>query len=100
MKPSHVIEIPVFIDVNDVQASMKCSRTMAYAHMRAALGRAAGERGQIRVPVYVWHRYVQARFDPEGEQRARASRPPPSDGVSGGPISITRPRTKPRMPGP
>jgi hypothetical protein len=97
MKPGNVVEIPVFIDVDDVMASMKCSRTMAYVHMRAALGRAPGERGQIRVPVYVWHRYVRAHFDPEGSPRACAPKPPAANG-SASPIPITRPRTKPRTP--
>jgi hypothetical protein len=97
MKPSNVVEIPVFVDVDDVRASMKCSRTMAYAHMRAALGRTAGERGQIRVPVYVWQRYVQARFDPEARQcRSPAKRTPSI--LPDGPIQITRPRTTPRLP--
>jgi hypothetical protein len=97
MNTSKVIELPVFIDVHDVMRSMKCSRTMAYGHMRAALGRAPGERGQLRVPLYVWHRYVQARFD-----RERAPTPARQSGSSAqraptsAPIALTRPRTKPR----
>jgi len=98
MKSSNVVEIPVFVDVDDVRASMKCSRTMAYAHMRAALGRAPGERGQIRVPVYVWRRYVLARFDPEARQCPSPLKPRAPKGQPDGPIQITRPRTRPRLP--
>jgi hypothetical protein len=93
-----VLDLPVFIDVHDVMQTMKCSRAMAYGHMRAALGRGPGERGQLRVPVYVWHRYVRARFDREAsqsrdaEQRERA----PTGRTASGPILVTRPRTKPR----
>ena len=99
MKLSNVVELPVFIDVQDVIGSMKCSRTMAYGHMRAALGRAPGERGQLRVPLYVWHRYIQARFDrertPTTPRRVQSSaRPTPTSS----PIALTRPRTKPRAP--
>ena len=53
---------------------------MAYGHMRASLGREPGERGQLRVPVYVWLRYVQARFD-RGLQHALPKRPGLKDGA-------------------
>jgi hypothetical protein len=56
-----VIDIPVFLDVGDVMASMKCTRTTAYAHVRRAVGRMPGARGQLCVPVYVWDRYARAR---------------------------------------
>lgn len=86
MSDDVVVPIPVFIDVHDVMRTMKCSRTRAYDHMRAAIGREAGERGQLRVPVYVWHRYVQRTFEPGGSRRNEE----PS-----GVIPITRARTKP-----
>lgn len=97
MKPTNIVELPVFIDVHDVMRSMKCSRTMAYGHMRSALGGTAGERGQLRVPLYVWHRYVRSRFDPEGGASPRGT-PKPATGEprSERPIPITRPRTKPQ----
>ena len=97
MKQPNVVDLPVFIDVHDVMRSMKCSRTMAYGHMRAALGRAPGERGQLRVPLYVWHRYIRARFDreraptPPTQTRPSAQRVPASS-----PIPLTRPRTNRR----
>jgi len=97
MNSSNVIELPVFVDVHDVMRSMKCSRTMAYGHMRAALGRAPGERGQLRVPLYMWHRYVRARFDRERVPTPpRQSRPSAQRAPTSGPITLTRPRTKPR----
>lgn len=95
MSTTDVIDLPVFIDVDDVKRSMKCSRTMAYGHMRAALGRKPGERGQLRVPVYVWLRYVQARFD-RGRQHDQPKRRATSPAGAAAPIAITRPRTKPR----
>jgi hypothetical protein len=99
MKTSNVMELPVFIDVYDVMRSMKCSRTMAYAHMRSALGRIAGERGQLRVPLYVWHRYVLTRFDREhGATPSRPASSPEQETRSTSPIPLTRPRTKPRAP--
>jgi len=94
MSSPRLIELPAFVDVHDVMGSMKCSRTTAYAHMRAALQRTPGMRGSIRVPLYVWQRYVQAQFDPESSAtHARPTRPAVSVAV---PIPITRPRTKPR----
>lgn len=90
--------VPLFIDVEDVMRSMKCSRSRAYEHMRAALGRQPGERGQSRVPVYVWERYVRQRFDPEarsaGVEQARTDRRAETTRVG---LRITRPRTKPRL---
>lgn len=83
-----VIPIPVFIDVKDVMTSMKCSRTTAYAHMRQAIGRRPGERGQLRVPIYVWQRYVDAMFDPG------ARRPEPQRPTTPSPLRITRPRSR------
>jgi len=92
-----IVELPVFIDVHDVMRSMKCSRTMAYGHMRKALGRAPGERGQLRVPVYVWLRYVQRRFDREHERPQPGRRASSVKEVTAATaIPITRPRTKPR----
>jgi hypothetical protein len=97
MTHSNVVELPVFIDVHDVMRSMKCSRTMAYGHMRAALGRAPGERGQLRVPLYVWHRYVRARFDRERSPASpRRSAPSAQRAPTSSPIAVTRPRTKSR----
>ncbi|HMJ14092.1 MAG TPA: hypothetical protein VK524_21895 [Polyangiaceae bacterium] len=95
MSSPRMIEIPVFVDVHDVMGSMKCSRTTAYAHMRAALRRAPGVRGHIRVPLYVWQRYVQAQFDPESSAHARPIRATKQDVSIAVPIPITRPRTKP-----
>jgi hypothetical protein len=97
MTHSNVVELPLFIDVHDVMRSMKCSRTMAYSHMRAALGRAPGERGQLRVPLYVWHRYIRARFDRErAPAPPRQSAPSAQRAPTSSPITVTRPRTKPR----
>jgi hypothetical protein len=97
MSPHTVIEIPVFLDVQDVMASMKCARTTAYAHMRKALGRLPGARGHLRVPVYVWQRYVRMQFDPEAAAaRPRFGQRDKRDESATGPIPITRPRTKPR----
>jgi hypothetical protein len=102
VNPPNVIDIPVFIDVHDVMDSMKCSRTTAYAHMRAALRRMPGERGQLRVPVYVWHRYVRARFDRADQPEAvpRRARPSGQHVTIPTAIPITRPRTKPRTDSP
>lgn len=85
-----VIPIPVFVDVHDVMASMKCSESTAYAHMRAAIDRRPGERGLLRVPVYVWQRYVEQMFDPNVEG------PEPERGTAVCPVRITRPRLKPQ----
>ena len=67
---SSLIAVPLFIDVTDVMRSMRCSRSRAYEHMRAALGRQPRERAQSRVPLYVWERYVRERFDPEARGAA------------------------------
>ena len=83
-----VVPIPVFIDVHDVMRTMKCSRSNAYAHMRAAIGRRPGERGQLRVPIYVWQQYVERQFEP-----ARAGVRRAEQGAC--PIPITQARTKP-----
>lgn len=97
MKHDNVIELPVFIDVHDVMRSMKCSRTMAYSHMRAALSRAPGERGQARVPLYVWLRYVKARFDRESAPATSVRTSLAEQALqSSSPVRVTRPRTKPR----
>ena len=90
------IAIPLFIDVGDVMGSMKCSRSRAYEHMRAALGRRPGERGQSRVPLYVWERYVRQRFDPEARETLVASTPNRKAAGTLRPLRITRPRTAPR----
>ena len=97
--PEHLpVVVPLFIDVTDVMRSMKCSRSRAYEHMRAALGRQPGERGQSRVPLYVWERYVRERFDPEA-RHARVGRAPKEGTTTprhpG--LRLTRPRTKPRV---
>ena len=73
-----LIAVPLFIDVTDVIRSMKCSRSGACEHMRAALGRQPGERGQSRVPLYVWERYVRKRFDPEARARRQNAWPKPA----------------------
>ena len=98
MPDDRAVVVPLFIDVEDVMRSVKCSRSKAYEHMRAALGRQPGERGQSRVPLYIWERYVRKRFDPEarstGDQRAlNATAQRPS-------LRMTQPRTKPRPPTP
>jgi hypothetical protein len=92
-----LIAVPLFIDVMDVMRSMKCSRSRAYEHMRAALRRQPGERGQSRVPLYVWERYVRERFDPEagGAAADRVAKTRHGE-VARPPLRMTRPRTKPR----
>jgi len=87
MSSGRVVPIPVFIDVRDVMESMKCGRAMAYEHMRRAIGRKPGQRGQLRVPVYVWQRYVEITFDPQ------AGATPPAEPAEC-PVRITRPRTR------
>jgi hypothetical protein len=96
--PEHLpVVVPLFVDVADVMRSMKCSRSRAYEHMRAALGRQPGERGQSRVPLYVWERYVGERFDPEvriaraGRMRKEGTTAPRHPA-----LRVTRPRTQPR----
>lgn len=90
------VVVPLFIDVGDVMRSMKCSRSRAYEHMRAALGRQPGERGQSRVPLYVWERYVRERFDPEA-RNARSGRTSQKQTAPRHPaLRVTRPRTEPR----
>ncbi|MDH5673696.1 MAG: hypothetical protein OEZ06_16190 [Myxococcales bacterium] len=84
-----IAQLPVFIDVHDVMASMKCSRAMAYQHMRRALDRQPGERGQIRVPVEVWKRYVAALFDPQAIVEEPSREP-----TGRSPVPITRARTR------
>ena len=88
MSSARVVPIPIFIDVRDVMESMKCGRAMAYEHMRRAIGRKPGERGQLRVPVYVWQRYIEITFDPQGSA-APAAEPAEC------PVRITRPRKRP-----
>jgi hypothetical protein len=95
--PEHVqVVVPLFIDVADVMRSMKCSRSRAYEHMRAALGRRPGERGQSRVPLYVWERYVRERFDPALREAPATSMQVPKAAGTLQPLRITRPRTAPR----
>lgn len=82
------LPIPAFIDVNDVMRSMKCKKAMAYSHMRKAIGRKPGERGQLRVPIYCWKRYIEGMFGPAVPGEI-------ADDASVCPIPITRAR-KPR----
>jgi hypothetical protein len=93
---TNVLELPVFVDVTDVMNSMKCSRSAAYEHLRKAGGRLPGQRGQLRVPIYVWLRYVRARFDPESRACERLRRGRPRKTSSFSRIEVTRPRTQPR----
>jgi hypothetical protein len=91
------VAVPLFIDVTDVMRSMKCSRSRAYEHMRGALGRQPGERGQSRVPLYVWERYVRERFDPEARNGgARRTRNEQNTAPGRPGLRVTRPRTQPR----
>lgn len=85
-----VVPIPIFIDVHDVMASMKCGRATAYAHMRRAIGRKPGERGALRVEVYRWQRYVDSLY---GESSATLT---PTKTALRSPLKVTLPRTKPR----
>ena len=39
MDETNFIPVPAFVTVQDVIATMRCSRTVAYEHMLAALGR-------------------------------------------------------------
>src|SRR5689334_19276936 len=87
------VAVPLFIDVADVMGSMKCSRSRAYEHMRSALGRKPGERGQSRVPLYVWERYVREKFDPQVRASSFA---PPQREAARPQIRMAQPRTKPR----
>ena len=92
MGDERVIPIPIFVDVEDVMRTMKCKRATAYVHMRRAVGRKPGQRGLLRVPVYLWQRYVDHLYcapdlsapAPSGTQKA--SRPP---------LRVTHERKKP-----
>ena len=91
MKPPNVVDLPVIIDVHDVMGSMKCSRTTAYRHMRAALGRAPGERVQLRVPLL-----RMAPLRASAPTLPRQTGPSAQQAPTAGPVPLTRPRTKPR----
>lgn len=95
---AEVINLPVFVDVHDVRKTMKCSRSVAYEHMRRAVGRQTGQRGQLRVPLYVWREYVDLHFNPKSVTVEVVELRPPRDRKSFATnrIRITRPRTKPR----
>lgn len=90
------VAVPLFIDVTDVMRSMKCSRSRAYEHMRGALGRLPGERGQSRVPLYVWECYVRERFDPDARNAGARTRKDETTAPGRPGLRVTRPRTQPR----
>ncbi len=89
MPPGKIIPIAPFLRVENVMESMQCSRAMAYSHMRRAIGRRPGERGQLRVPLPVWERYVARLFDPDYKPSEKAA-----TNTSVSPVPITRPRRR------
>jgi hypothetical protein len=60
-RPMPSVDITIFVDAEDVQRALKCSRTSAYGHLRKATGRTNG-RGMLRAPVSVWEEYVSEVF--------------------------------------
>lgn len=63
---ARVLPITIFVSVEDVIAALRCSRSLAYDHLRRASGRPAGTRGLLRVPSLRWEDYLREQ---QGEQR-------------------------------
>jgi len=64
-----VVPITIFIGVGDVIRALGCCRAKAYQLLREAAGRNRGERGMLRVPVYVWEQFIQEKLACPGPGR-------------------------------
>src|SRR5438128_588726 len=91
-----VQDLTQFVDAQVVRGLVRCSRSMAYKHLRAALheGGIAHEPGtQLRASALIWERYAQRRFgcpSPESTLACTASSGPTAASIPSGAAGTTR----------
>ena len=59
-----------FIAAKDVQEKLRCSRAMAYRHLKQATGKTG--RGLLRAPVEVWEDYARRVFGCDSTETVRS----------------------------